>query len=294
MNPLLAKASWYEKGLSDGTIRPYVYVRDDNKIANPGSLHRLDWFPIEPLYIDPLEIENLGFAEAIYYIENQAFGPSNMPMPRWVFYDCAIIPGFVGGFAMKSSALTGNLKKIYESNPKAQPTEWVPLSLFIIIPTMAQGQWVAHNLCAVNSLLPEAERFYGLGFLSKAFSLWYANVEICVGVTQWGSPSLKLHSHYGPMQVMTAYTPVHSHAKTMTYEVMVNTKSWESFFTRQKDQDFVLNFERTPFAIDPTSEASMKDLNARIQNDEGPYFLSADEISIKKLTDPLTLFVRRN
>src|SRR6185312_514387 len=213
---LLKKADWFVKGSADGDIRPYVYVRSDNKIQNPGSRHRLNWFPLEPIYKNPLDIKELEFAEQIYFIEGQAFGPANMAMPRWVFYDCAIIPGFVAGFAMRTSKLPVAIKKVMRTSPDQ---EWTPLSLFIIIPTVAKGQWVAHNLCSINSMLPEADRLYGLGFLSKAFGLWYANVESCLGMTQWGSPALKLHTHYGHMQIVTAYTPVHSHAKTITYRV---------------------------------------------------------------------------
>ncbi len=285
--PILAKADWYSKWGASGDIRPYVYVRPDNKIPNPGSRHHLDWFPMPPISKNPLDTHELEFAEQIYDIEGRAFGPSNMAMPRWVFYDCAIIPGFVAGFAMRTSKLPANLKAVMRTDPKM---EWTPLSLFIIIPTMAKGQWVAHNLCAVNSLLQEKDRFYGLGFLSKAFGLWYANVESCLGITQWGSPALKLHSHYGPMEIVTAYTPVHSHAKTITYGVKVDTLCWEKFFTREEDLAFLEKYGPSAFRLDPKSEESMIELNERLQRGEGPYFLSAAEIASQKLTDALTIY----
>lgn len=288
LNPLLAKAEWFMKWGASGDIRPYVYVRPDNKIQNPGSRHRLDWFPMEPIYKNPLELENLPFAEKIYYLEERAFGPANMAMPRWVFYDCAVIPGFVAGFAMRTSAMPESIKKAMGGVDSS--LEWTPLSLFIIIPTMAKGQWVAHNLCAVNSLLPESERFYGLGFLSKAFGLWYANVESCLGMTQWGSPALKLHTHYGHMQVMTAYTPVHSHANTITYHVDVDTHCWEQFFTREPDLAFLEKYGLTDRMIDPKSTQSMIDLHTSIQKGEGPFFLSAADIAAKKLTEPLKIY----
>jgi len=284
---LLAKADWYKKWGESGDIRPYVYVRPDNKINNPGSRHRLDWFPMEPIYKNPLDTQELNFAEQIYYIEDKAFGPSNMAMPRWVFYDCAIIPGFVAGFAMRTEKLPPGLARTVRQD---LGLEWTPLSLFIIIPTMAKGQWVAHNLCAVNSILPPGERMYGLGFLSKAFGLWYANVESCLGMTQWGSPALKLHTHYGPMQIVTAYTPVHSHAKTITYRVEVNTQSWEKFFTREEDYHFLEKYTPSSLEIDPKSEKSMIDLHARIQNGQGPFYLNAADIASKGLTDSLTIY----
>ena len=284
---LLKKASWIEESVDKGDIRPYVFLRMENKVANPGSRHRLNWFPYEPIYKDPLHIEELEFAEGIYHLENLAFGKANMAMPRWVFYDCAVMPGFVSGFAMKASKLPEAFKKVLRWSPKF---EWVPLSLFIMIPTMRKGEWVAHNLCAINSILPEADRLYGLGFLSKAFGLWYANVETCCGMTQWGSPALKLHSHFGHLQIVTAYTPVHTHATTVTYRSEVNTESWEKFFTREEDYAFLEKCEPSGLLVDPSREQSMIDLQIRIQNGEGPFFLSAADISAKKLTDPLLVY----
>ncbi len=286
---ILAKADWYVQGALSGDIRPYVYVRPDNKINTPGSRHHLDWFPMEPICKNPLDTHELEFANLIYSIEERAFGPANMAMPRWVFYDCAIIPGFVAGFAMRTSKLPKAIREVLNISAD-HPMDWTPLSLFIIIPTMAKGQWVAHNLCAINSLLPEKDRFYGLGFLSKAFGLWYANVESCLGMTQWGSPALKLHTHYGHMQIVTAYTPVHSHAKTVTYKVEVNANCWEKFFTREDDLAFLEKYQPNAMMIDPGQEKSMIELHSRIQDGHGPYFLSAADIAAKKLTEPLLIY----
>jgi hypothetical protein len=281
----IEKLNWYFN--SGGDIRPYVFVREDNKTTHPGTRHHLDWFNEEPLYLDPLNLKNLNFAEMIYDIESKAFGPANMATPRWVFYDCAVIPGFVGGFAIRQSKAPDYLKKIVKV---FSDQDWIPLSLFIIIPTMAKGQWVAHNLCTVNAQLDKSLQYYGLGFLSKAFSLWYANVESCMGMTQWGSPALKLHSHYGHMKIITSYTPVHTHAKTMTYSVNVSTDNWEKFFTREPDLYFLENYGPTGLVIDPKSEKSMIEVHQLIQAGEGPYYLSAADVSAKKLDEPLMVF----
>lgn len=274
--------------MESGDIRPYVFVRPENSIAHPGAKHPLDWFPHPPIVKNPLHVTELGFAEHIYWIEERAFGPANMAMPRWVFYDCAVVPGFVAGFACRSSKLPDAVRKVM--NPKNE-TEWTPLSLFIIIPTMHRGEWVAHNLCTINSLLPgKNDHLYGLGFLSKAFGLWYANVEQCTGFTQWGNLALKLHSHYGYLEVLGAYAPVHSHAKTVTYRANVSTSCWEKFFTREPDMAFLENYGPTEFQIDPKDEKSMMDLQARIERGEGPFYLNAGQIASQALTDPLTVY----
>lgn len=284
---VLDKANWMKTYCDTGDIRPYVFVRPDNRIPNPGTRHRLDWFPYEPVFKNPLDLAQLEFAEQIYHLEHAAFGPSNLEIPRWVFYDCAVMPGFVAGFAMKTSKLPEAIKKVMRFDPKF---DWTPLSLFIIIPTMKKGEWVAHNLCAVNSLLPAADRLYGLGFLSKAFGLWYANVETCCGMTQWGSPAIKLHSHFGHLQILTSYTPVHTHAETITYRSEVNIECWEKFFTREPNLAFLENHEPSGLMLDPKSKDSMIQLQNKIQNGDGPFYLNAAEIAEQKLTEPMSVY----
>jgi hypothetical protein len=281
------------KWLSDDNIRPYVFVRNENRIPKPGAVFKeLDWFPHDVLYKNPLEMDQVGFADRILGLETKAFGPSGMAMPRWVFYDCAIVPGFVAGFAHRTSALPPAVRRILNAE---DGDEWTPLSLFIIIPTMSRdGEWVAHNLCSVNSLLPKEDQFYGIGFLSKAFGLWYANVSTCCGMTQWTSPSVRLHAHYGDFEVLTAYTPVHSYSRTLTYRVKVDIAHWASFFTKTSgDEGFLDRYKPAGFDVDPTNEQSLIAFQRRLERGEGPYFLSGPETVAKSLTDPLTVFIRK-
>jgi hypothetical protein len=149
-------------------IRPYVFVRPENRIPRPGELfHQLDWYPHQVLYKNPLEMDQVEFADRIMGLETKAFGPSGMAMPRWVFYDCAVVPGFVAGFAHRTATLPETVKRALASDFAADAVKgeeddsWTPLSLFIIIPTMSRdGEWVAHNLCSVNSLLAKEDQFY--------------------------------------------------------------------------------------------------------------------------------------
>ena len=222
--------------LKNPDIRPYVYVREENRISKPGSAFELDWFAgKEPVYINPMRMDEVSFGNQILQIEAQAFGAKGMEMPRWVFFDCGVTPGFVAGFAIRTKALAPEVR---ENLGLDDTHEWTPLSLFIIIPTMGEGEWVAHNLCSVNALLPKEQRMYGLGFLSKAFGLWYANVETCVGFTQWGNAAIKLHSYYGPFQILTAFTPLHSYPRTLTYRLETNPNMWPHFLTKSKIMEF--------------------------------------------------------
>lgn len=280
--------------MRDENIRPYVFVRNENRIAQPGQLHSsLDWFPHKVLYKNPLEMDEVKFADRIMALETKAFGPSGMAMPRWVFYDCAIVPGFVAGFAHRTKTLPPAVRValgIDEEN--LGDDDWTPLSLFIIIPTMGRGgEWVAHNLCSVNSLLSKEHQFYGIGFLSKAFGLWYANVRTCCGMTQWTSPAVRLHAHYGDFEVLTAYTPVHSYSRTLTYRVNVDVSLWPSFFSKKSEETgFLKRYKPAGFDVVPTDEQNLIAFQRKLERREGPYFLHGAETIKKDLKSPLTVF----
>lgn len=278
------KLNWF-----DGeSIRPYVFVREENRIKKPGTAFALDWFSKNPIYKNPLLVGNGGFANQILSLEEQAFSSSNMAMPRWVFFDCAVMPGFVAGFAIKRELASENLKIIARTPEHA---EWVPLSLFIIIPTMGDGEWVAHNLCSANAMLSKEERYYGLGFLTKAFGLWYANIEICCGMTQWKSPAARLHTHYGKFEVLSAFTPVHSYSRTLTYRLRTDPSEWERFFTQEPCPDFQKSFDSAGFQVDPGSEKSLVEFQSKIEQKLGPFFLDSNQVRIQPLDAPLDVFL---
>ncbi len=272
--------------LSAPNIRPYVFMRKENLFESPGDRHSCPWFPSHILYKDPLRMSEVGFADQILHMEGLAFQQSDMKMPRWVFYDCAIIPGFVCGFAQKTASLPPEVRKVLA--PK-EDLDWTPLSLFIIIPTTRPGEWVAHNLCTVNSLLPPEAKYYALGFLSKAFGLWYANVEILCGMTQWQSPSIRLHSHYGAFQILTAYTPVHSYARTLTYRSRVNFEYWKSFFSKNSE-GLTASYEYAGFTADPRRDESLIQFQQRIESGEGPFYFNPTEIRTQPLEDPVRVY----
>ena len=213
-----------------------------------------------------------------------------MPMPRWVFYDCAIMPGFVAGFAIHRSKATPEMLKILQPSER---TEWLPISLFICIPAMAPKEWVAHNLCSLNSMIPKEQSIYGLGFLTKAFGLWYANVEVLCGITQWASPAVRLHTHYGDFEVLTAYTPVHSYARTLTYRMVTDAKEWMRFFTHEQAVDFADKYEPAGFTVDPKNDDSLKAFQRRLESGDARYYLNATEIRTQALDATLSVYKHR-
>jgi hypothetical protein len=270
--------------LNSADIRPYVFMRKENLFPQPGR-RTLNWFENEPIYRNPLVMDEVTFADQILLLEGKAFAKAEMKMPRWVFYDCAVMPGFVCGFAHKTSKLSAAMRAALEPN---DALEWTPISLFIVIPSLQPGEWVAHNLCTSNSLVSENDQLYALGFLTKAFGLWYANVEVLCGMTQWLSPAIRLHSHYGHFEILTAYTPVHSYARTLTYRCRVNLDYWPTFF----DQVAVnqTDYEYSGYSLDPKDDESLKALQRRIEKGEGPFFFKPGEIRTQPLDMELKVY----
>ncbi len=293
MTVLPEKTNW----LNNPDIQPYFFVRKENRRNEPGAyLKDCDWFKDkEVLQREPLSMKEEGFARLIMEVEGRAFQQSGMPMPGWVFYDCGLIPGIVTGFAYRTSKLPTHLREVI--GEKFLTTEWTPLSLFIAIPCANRREWVAHNLSSINSLIPKEHRFYGMGFLSKAFGLWYSNIEVLCGMTQWESPALKLHANYGDFELLTAYTPVHSHPRTMTYKCQINFKSWEKFFLREENENFENRFKEAGFKVNPKDRESLIYLQTkleyhRVENQGSALFLKPDELRYGEIGDPLNVYQR--
>jgi hypothetical protein len=284
----LKKVNW----LDHENIRPYVLAREVNLPTNPGQLHsHVDWFDLNRMvYKDPFHLKELEFSDLILDIEGRAFQGANMAMPRWVFYDCAIMPGIVCGFAQRTSTLSPAVKTAIGRHIEG---EWTPLSLFICIPTVQHNAWLAHNLSSINSLLLREDRYYGLGFLSKAFGLWYCNVPNLFGMTQWESPAMKLHCNYGNLEILTAFTPVHSHPRTVTYNCDVDDKLWDSFFTKKFDSSFHKDFEYSGFDINPKDRKSMLSLQARLEAKENKYYLDPEHLRNEPLGEPIPIYLPR-
>lgn len=279
----------YVSWLDSKNIRPYVLVRDENRPQNIGNMWPdFHWFTeFSPLVKNPLYIEQLEFCNLIMDIEGRAFQGANMAMPRWVFFDCAVMPGFVVGFAHRLETLPESLKKVFG---KPIQGEWVPLSLFISIPTIQPSSWVAHNLTSINSLLSKKDRLYGLGFLTKAFGLWYNNISTLFGMTQWENLALKLHSHYGNLEILTAFTPVHSHPRTVTYCCKVDPDLWKRFFTKKLCFQFKEKFKYSGFDINPKDRENLLALQRKIENKEGRFFLDTEHLRNEPLNEPIPIY----
>jgi hypothetical protein len=251
-------------------IRPFVYMRNENRPKTPGRVHEFE-FPKNIEFINPTSVDTADFATMLLGLENTAFKSIGLTLPRWALYDCSIMPGLICGFAHRTSKLPEAIRRVM---PVIDAFEWTPLSLFICLPTNQKDHWVACNLCSVNSLLPKSNSYSCLGFLSKAFGLWYCNIEHLYGITQWKNQALTVHTNYGLFQLVTAFTPVHNIPQTLTYLVEVDSDLWHRFVETKNDWKNPLR--PAGFSAEIESDANLIALHRRIENGEGPFYLSPD------------------
>jgi len=273
--------------LKEANLRPYILIRKDNRVERPGSLHSFPFFS-QPLILDPQELKNAPFCKFLLVLDEFAFKSDGLTTPGWVFYDAALMPGVVCGFCVERDSMEPGLIK--RLNPPAE-LDWIPLSLFTIIPTMRLGHWMAHNFISMNSFVDKAYHVHRLGFLSKAFGLWYVNAEYLYGVTQWDRPALKFHANYGDLEVVTAYTPIHTKADSLTYRLKVDTVMWHAFLDGQPGRrDFSSRYVASGVTVKRDSVKSMLNLQAEIEANKGPFFLDGRELAGAKLDGELSLY----
>ncbi len=286
LKSLIQKPSWLE----DKDIKPYVFVREENRALNPGVRHQFDWFDHNYLMLDPLKVSSADFGHAIMRIDASAFKKQNMVTPPWVFYDCGVLPGIIVGYAIRTEKLPLYARKELSADIG---TEWTPISMFIAIPSVQDGTWMAHNLASINAILKEQDKFHFLGFYTKAFGLWYANIERLYGVTQWHSPALKLHPNFGEFQLITTYTPLHDYSNSVTYCCIVNSKSWLDIIDRKKPNDLFKKKYEVIGTLKPKDEKAIGNLQKRLEKKGESIFLSGLEILNKDIGENIQLYRKR-
>lgn len=195
------------------TCEPYVVASPLGPATKPRPLP-LGLHVRPELHFDPHRTASATFLNALQRLDELSFGPVGLSMPRWVFYDCAEIPGGIFGF----------------SRPAAQVPEWVlralhvdaryagpvPLSLYVAIPMLEPGSWHTFTLCSLNEVAPGAAPA-GTGLLTEALGLEAFGIRRAHGATQWRSRKLRVHALFGPLELLTAWTPAHSDPRTLTF-----------------------------------------------------------------------------
>ncbi|MCA9562596.1 MAG: hypothetical protein KC561_03860 [Myxococcales bacterium] len=263
------------------TCVPYIVVC-------PWTIHHLDTMPFgvkveRENLIDPTKLSTRTFARLLQQLDRLTFGPEGMPMPRWVFYNCAEVPGAIMGFGRPASQLTDTQRAALEV-----PDEYdglVPFSMFIAIPMLPSGDWMAHNLCSMNAVFPELE-LNGLATVTKAFGLAVYRARILYGATQWHSRALHIHTKFGNLDLVTAYTPAHSEHMTLTYRVEV---SLNGLLNACGDPSASIERPEPEFWLDAADEAHAIQMQDQIEAGTryqivGPPQMSGDSVRLPLVT----------
>lgn len=158
------------------------------------------------------------FLDALAWLDRMTFGFSGMEMPRWVFYDCSELPGGIVGFTMPFEEIPRSIL-LGSDQPRGYPINW-PVSMAIAIPVIPEGAWLKHTLCSINEVSHLAAPA-GLRTLTFAMALEFFKVETLYSTTQWRGSELRVHSKFGELELLTAYTPAHSEPKSLTYRFRV-------------------------------------------------------------------------
>lgn len=197
-------------------------LRDALKICKPFVVApRCHWDDLElsplgvtipsSLRIDPTLLAAQRFLTWIERLDAFTFGPQAMAMPRWVFYDCAEWPSALFGLATRPEFVSPAVRERFEVAPREKV--WVPISLHVAIPTVRAGEFFEHN---VGSLGHEAG-LKGVGTFTKALGCALLRAKNLVGAAQWTGKALGMHRRFGPLELVTAFTPAHSYPRTLTY-----------------------------------------------------------------------------
>jgi hypothetical protein len=190
-------------------------------VATRRNLPHLDTAPFGLAlrwHVDPMRASSATFLDLLQRLDGLTFGPEGMPMDKWVFYDCAELPGFIWGFATVAKDLTPHEREVF--GVPAGYEGPVPFSMYIAIPMHEPGAWFGHNLASLNRTFPD-RHLHHLGSITKAVALKAFKVERFVGATQWTSKALFIHARFGPLDLQTAWTPAHSINETLTYAFTV-------------------------------------------------------------------------
>ena len=161
------------------------------------------------------------------------------------------------------------LREVYGVSSKDKV--WVPLTLHVAIPTVVSGEFFEHNVGSLGHELG----IHGLGTFTKALGCKVLRAQNLVGAAQWTGKALGMHLRFGPLQLLTAYTPAHSYARTMTYRHATDDETLAR----------VLRGEEPPLFKDAKTihvdDRGLRRLQAKIEQEKRKYFLASRTVESK-------------
>ncbi|MFO0747978.1 MAG: hypothetical protein U1F43_20305 [Myxococcota bacterium] len=166
--------------------------------------------------IDPQRVAHGRFLHLVQVLDEMTYGPVGLKMPSWVFYDCAVVPGALFGFARRAAELEPWVRQ--SLRVPADYDGLVPVSIVAAIPMAHRKAELVYTLCSVNQVAPGAAP-EGLWRLTLAAGAAALGIDSMVATAQWRSAQLGLYAGFGPLALQTAWTPAHDIPETATFTV---------------------------------------------------------------------------
>jgi|GEM_PF-5941698 len=145
--------------------------------------------------------------EALRALDRLVFQSSAMVLPGWVFFDCALAPGFVVGLADDLRAPSSGDEAPSPSGPR-------PVSLAIAIPTADPEIQLVHSLGVAPHGTSEALKT--TWDLLVELVAWSPKSGGVLATAGWGTQAEELYARHAPIALLAAYMPAHDQPMTAT------------------------------------------------------------------------------
>ncbi|MCA9515784.1 MAG: hypothetical protein KC635_12630 [Myxococcales bacterium] len=230
--------------------------------------------------LDPQRVKNGAFLKLAERLDELTYGPLALRMPSWVFYDCALVPGAVFGYARRAAELAPWARKTL-----AVPDDYdglVPLSMFVAIPMAHREARLVFTLASINQVAPGAAP-EGLWRLTLAAGTAALDASVMVVATQWRSSQLGLYANLGPLRILTAWTPAHDIWATLTFSVAADDAARERLLRGDLIPPWVVDRY-----LDADDTHAMRALQAEIEAGREVWIVGPPEIRGAETRVPLT------
>lgn len=199
-----------------GELEPYL-------VATASLRSRLDLEPLGRRFstdhvLDPTRRASGPFLDLLEKLDAATFGREGMAMPRWAFYDCAELPGAVLGLGCEARHVPPLVREAFGD---VADDAFLPLSMYMAIPTLSDREWLGYSLCSLEVPMPAWDDVpIGIGTLALSVSALRA--RHVTGTVQWTSPHLAAPARFAPLSVLAAWLPAHTRAETCVFRFDVD------------------------------------------------------------------------
>ncbi|MEZ4225873.1 MAG: hypothetical protein R3B13_33305 [Polyangiaceae bacterium] len=242
-------------------LHPYL-------VATPALRDRLCLAPLGHAYagdhsFDPMRRASAAFLDRLQQLDEATFGREGMAMPRWAFYDCAELPGAVLGLGARAMDLPPTLRADFSGS---KDDTFLPLSMYMAIPTLAADEWLGYSLCALDV---GAVRFRDaeLDIATLALAVATLRAKRITGTVQWKSHHLAAPARFAPLAVLAAWLPAHTRAETCVFRFDVEAERIEAALTQPP-----LPAEDVSY-LDSTDAEAQRAAQARIERGERAFIV---------------------